>query len=250
MPDSVRGPDWVRVPATFVPRGGGRLTPSGQPWPRDRNVQEWPKDRLGRPVCPLWDLYPGVRAPGEGVPGADDPVAALMATDAVFRDPAAAAGLVQTAADGGRDGRVGADDSSPGRPAAPAQHGNRPVDDGSAGPGGLLDRGPQLAGSGTGGRRSLDDPIQQEPLAPPPGTAPPPPGSPPPPPPPMNDSDTWPGELLPFKQPGFVPGTKDVPNFDTHGLIQDPSMEKAPPEADPPQPPYREASARASTPSS
>ena len=100
-----------------------------------------------------------------------------------------------------------------------------------------------MAYPATGGAMAVDDPIQQEPLAPPAGTAPPAQGSRPPPPPPMNDSDTWPGELLPFKQPGFVPGTKDVPNFDTHGLIDDPSIEKAPPELALPQPTYREASA-------
>jgi hypothetical protein len=58
----------------------------------------------------------------------------------------------------------------------------------------------------------------------------------------MNDSDTWPGELVPFKQPGFVPGTKDVINFDTDGLIHDPTMEKEPPEIGLPQPPRTDGS--------
>jgi hypothetical protein len=106
VPDAVRGPDWVRIPATFVPRGGERLTPSGQPWPRDRSGREWPKDRLGRPICPLWDPSPGVRAPGEAAPDGGDPIAAFNEPDAVFRDPARAAGLVQPAAGGGTDGRL------------------------------------------------------------------------------------------------------------------------------------------------
>jgi hypothetical protein len=137
-PDEVRGPEWLRIPATFVPRGGGRLTPSGQPWPCDRNGQEWPKDRLGRPVCPLWDLYPGVRAPGEGPPGGDDPVAAYIVADAVFRDPAAVAGLTQLAATGGRSGAGVSPPSGIVSPAAPdrdkqwlvrTQHGKQPVYD-------------------------------------------------------------------------------------------------------------------------
>jgi len=169
VPDAVRGPEWMRTPATFVPRGG-RVAAASQPWPKDRASGDWPKDRFGRPICPLTDMAPGVRAPGEGIADSGDPVAAFRAADAVFRDPAGAAGLVQTAADGGLDGRLGADDSSRVGPAAPAQHGKRPVDDISAGPGGLVDRGPQVAGSDTGGRRSVADPIQQEPLAPPPGT--------------------------------------------------------------------------------
>ena len=135
-PDAVRGPNGIRVPATFVPRGGGRLTPSGQPWPRDRTGREWPKDRLGRPVCPLWDLYPGVRAPGEAAPESGDPVAAFLAMDAVFRDPAAAAGLLQTAAASGRGESPGAGDNAPTGPAVPdkqwaatARPGTQPVYD-------------------------------------------------------------------------------------------------------------------------
>jgi hypothetical protein len=98
VPDAVRAPDWVRIPATFVPRGDKRLTPTGRPWPRDRSGREWPTDRLGRPICPLWDLYPGVRAPGEAAADGGDPIAAFNEADAVFRDPARAAGLVLLAA--------------------------------------------------------------------------------------------------------------------------------------------------------
>jgi hypothetical protein len=79
--------------------------------------------------------------------------------------------------------------------------------------------------------RPVDDPIQQEPLArsriqqtplaPPPGR--------PFPSPTISDSHTSPGALLPFLQPGFVPGTKDVIEFSMDGLIHDPTMEKLPP---------------------
>gem|GEM_PF-3835598 len=34
--------------------------------PKDKNGRDWPKDRWGRPMRPLWDYPPGVRAPGEG----------------------------------------------------------------------------------------------------------------------------------------------------------------------------------------
>jgi hypothetical protein len=92
------------------------------------------------------------------------------------------------------------------------------------------------AGSATGGVSLVDDPIPQAPLTPPSGQAPPPAGSPPAPPPPMNDSDTWRGELRPFLQPGFVPRTNDAIEFDTDGLIHDPTREKMPPELGRPQP--------------
>jgi hypothetical protein len=99
-------PDWIRVPATFVPRApaagedgpqwnvqvgtqaepaaaagtaepgipgsfapkapGRKRLPNGQPWPKDGKGRDWPKDRWGRPMRPLWDYPPGVRAPGEG----------------------------------------------------------------------------------------------------------------------------------------------------------------------------------------
>lgn len=93
VPDAVKGPEWIRLPATFVPRPSGRLTSAGHPWPRDRHGRDWARDRFGRPICPLNEMAPGVRAPGEGVPSGDDPVAAFMAMEAVFRDPIAAAGL-------------------------------------------------------------------------------------------------------------------------------------------------------------
>jgi len=93
VPDAVKGPEWIRIPATFVPRPSGRLTSAGHPWPRDRHGRDWARDRFGRPICPLNEMAPGVRAPGEDVPSGDDPVAAFMAMEAVFRDPIAAAGL-------------------------------------------------------------------------------------------------------------------------------------------------------------
>ena len=100
-------PDWIRVPATFVPRAPAagesgpqwnvqvgtpdapaaaagepdipgsfaapeprqKRLPSGQPWPKDKQGRDWPKDRWGRPMRPLWDYPPGVRAPGERVVG-------------------------------------------------------------------------------------------------------------------------------------------------------------------------------------
>jgi hypothetical protein len=69
---------------------------------------------------------------------------------------------------------------------------------------------------------SAGPPIQQEPFAPPPGHAFPSPA--------ISDSQASPGASPPFLQPGFVPGTKDVMKFGTDGLIHDPTMEKNPPE--------------------
>jgi hypothetical protein len=97
-PDAVRGPNWIRIPATFVPREGGRTTASGEPWPRDRKGREWAKDRFWRPIVPL-DQMP----PGEAAPEFDDPVAVFLKMNEVFRDPAGTAGLRQLAA--GTDGQ-------------------------------------------------------------------------------------------------------------------------------------------------
>ncbi len=88
MPEHLNGPDWVRIAAHFVPQGQPvpallngadwmripaaiprprmRRAPGGQPWPKDRNRRDWPKDRWGRPICPLWDYPQGARAPGQG----------------------------------------------------------------------------------------------------------------------------------------------------------------------------------------
>jgi hypothetical protein len=126
VPGEVHGPDWVSLPATFVPEGDGQATASGQPWPRDRLGRPWGRDRRGNPVCPLTELPPGGPVPGENALDAPDPVAAYRATEAVFRDPAAAAGLVRTAAAGGRGNAGGSgqiddsvDSSVPTAPSAP-----------------------------------------------------------------------------------------------------------------------------------
>lgn len=85
------------------------------------------------------------------------------------------------------------------------------------------------------------DPIQQEPLPPPPGHAP---GLQPL--PPMNDSDLGPGELLPIKQPAFIPGTHDRmdtnPDMDPKHPI-DPSTEKGIPADDVTEAAFRSTSA-------
>jgi hypothetical protein len=134
VPDKLRGADWVRIPATLVPRGSRRLTPSGQPWPSDRNGRDWPMDRFGRPICPLAELPPGGPAPGEATLGNDDPVAAYLAAGAAFHDPAAAAGPGQAAAAGGGSNTGGSPSSGPaapdwsGKPAIP-QPGKPPVSD-------------------------------------------------------------------------------------------------------------------------
>ena len=74
------------------PRGGACR--AARPGPRTENGRDWPKDRWGRPMRPLWDDPPGVRAPGEGVapgePGSiseADAINAYLRAEAMFADP-------------------------------------------------------------------------------------------------------------------------------------------------------------------
>jgi hypothetical protein len=100
-PPHVLEPGWFKVPATFVPRGGGRRMPSGAPWPKDSKGRDWPKDRWGRPMRPLWDYPPGVRAPGEGpveppkLLDTDAAVAHALWVLAAATDPSAALRILQ-----------------------------------------------------------------------------------------------------------------------------------------------------------
>ena len=66
----------------------------GQPSPKDKNGRDWPQDRWGRPMRPLWDYPLGVRAPGEAVapgePGSfstADAINAYLKAEAVFANP-------------------------------------------------------------------------------------------------------------------------------------------------------------------
>ena len=83
------------IPGAFAPPPKRRKRmPGGQALPKDKNGREWPKDRWGRPMRPLWDYPPGVRAPGEGVapgePGSistADAFNAYVQAEAMFADP-------------------------------------------------------------------------------------------------------------------------------------------------------------------
>jgi hypothetical protein len=89
-----------RFPDAFAPPPARRKhMPGGQPWLKDGKGRDWPKDRWGRPMRPLWDYPPGVRAPGEGVApgapgsiGAAGPVGAYRRMAAVFDAPQASLG--------------------------------------------------------------------------------------------------------------------------------------------------------------
>jgi hypothetical protein len=197
-------PDYIKLPATFEPRtendGGSSLSSENPPpgWlrtldgfaPGPNPGAPRPPNRNAAPDAPSDVLSSGTDGSSGPAwtspsPTSPSPIAAFcVASDALTR----AADIHVLAY------RLGQTD------AAVADEG--PVD-------GPIPGEPQAR-----------PPIQEEPLVPPPGTAPPPSGSPPRPPPPINDSDTWPGELVPFLQPGFVPGTKDVIEFGTNGLIQ------------------------------
>jgi hypothetical protein len=117
VPDQVRGPGWVRVPATFVPRDGGGVSSTGQPWPRDSADRALAKDRSGRPICPLDELPPGAPKPGEGTLKAEDPVATFLAMDEVLQDPAGSASKLLNLTGG--NGQAAAPKPSP-VPNAPA----------------------------------------------------------------------------------------------------------------------------------
>lgn len=195
--------DWIKLPATFVPdaHGDGQSNRSS-----------------GGPP-------PSQRRSADGLAASSDPAAPWPLAGNAMSDAMSA----------GTNGTSG-DASIPDDPIAAF----RLADDAlaTAASGHAPGYGLGQVGSAAAGISPVDGPIQQEPLARPPvQQAPlaPPPGAALPP-PPMHDSDTWPGELLPFKQPGFVPGTNGVINFDTHGLIQDPTMEKEPPEIGLPRP--------------
>ncbi len=207
-------PDHIKLPATFEPTARGEADPLS-----------------GRPP-------PGQRGPAGGFAAGPDPAAPWPPTGSAMTETASAA-MTETA------GRAWPSDD----PIAAYRKANGAL--ATSARDYALDDGLGQAGSAAAEPSPLDfppqqqpmvqPPIQQEPLAPPPGTAPRPPGSPPPRSPPMNDSDTWRGELLPFEQPGFVPGTKDVIVFDPDGLIRDPTMEKEPPEIGQPRIPDSEA---------
>jgi hypothetical protein len=124
----------ARNPESFVPPPARRRhMPGGQPWPTDEKGRDWPKDRWGRPMRPLWDYPPGVRA-GEGVApggpgsiGAAEAVTAYLRTAAPLDAPRVSVGpaLASGASSSGSAGRAapaptlgeGAGVQEPGRPA-------------------------------------------------------------------------------------------------------------------------------------
>ncbi len=67
-------PDAVKIPASFVPRGSGRVTRGGAPWPMSASGRPWPPDRYGSPYRPLWEYGPGERVPGAAMPAGSPPV--------------------------------------------------------------------------------------------------------------------------------------------------------------------------------
>ena len=81
-------PGWPRrrrdASASRVARPGRRI----------KNGRDWPQDRWGRPMRPLWDYPPGVRAPGDGVApgepgnvGTAEAINAYVQAEAMFADP-------------------------------------------------------------------------------------------------------------------------------------------------------------------
>ncbi len=189
--------DFIKLPATFVPRGrsGGQanLSSDGPPPIQHRTV--------------------------DGLAAASGPTAPRRSNGSAMSDPMSAA-TNQT-----RESTPMPDDpiaaffrASEGLAQAANAH--------------ALEDGLRQAGIATADMHAMDDPIQQEPLARPPIQQAPlasPPGRAFPS-PAISDSPRAPGALLPFLKPGFVPGTKDVIEFGTEGLIHDPTMEKLPPE--------------------
>jgi len=190
-------PDYIKLPATFVPRGRNgdqaNLSSAGPPPIRHRTV-----DGLAAasgPTAPRPSSGSPMSAARSAVTN-HTPELAPFADDPIAAFCRASEALATAAsAHALEDGR---------RQASFANADMRPVDD-------PIQEEPLAR-----------PPIQQAPLAPPPGRAFPPPA--------ISDSHTSPGALLPFLKPGFVPGTKDVIEFGTDGLIHDPTMEKDPPE--------------------
>jgi len=96
------------TPTAAAPETRAGFAPIGRPgkWPVDRNGRPWPRSRFGQPMCPIDELPPGVRKPGEAtapdMPGSGDPVAAWRTMNAVFADPGRFAGIV--ASDSGQRG--------------------------------------------------------------------------------------------------------------------------------------------------
>ena len=84
------------TPTSFAPIGR-----TGE-WPVDRNGRPWPRSRFGQPMCPIHELPPGVRKPGEAtapyMPGSGDPVTAWRTMNAVFADPVRAIGVAMPVA--------------------------------------------------------------------------------------------------------------------------------------------------------
>jgi hypothetical protein len=95
------------TPTAVAPVTAAGFAPAGRPgnWPVDRNGRPWPRSRFGQPMCPVDELPPGVRKPGEAPgPGQNydvmtDAIAAWRQAEDVFANPARAAGIVVAVSD-------------------------------------------------------------------------------------------------------------------------------------------------------
>jgi len=202
-----RHPDYIKLPATFVPRGRGgdqaNRSADGPPPIQHRTVDGLaaasgptaPRPSSGSAMSGAMSAATN-QTPGPG-PSPDDPIAAFCRANEALATAASAHALEHGL-----------------RQAGFATADMRPVDDPS--------QQEPLARPPIRQTPLARPPIRQTPLAPPPGRAFPSPA--------ISDSHSSPGALLPFLRPGFVPGTKDVIEFGTDGLIHDPTMEKLPPE--------------------